>query len=192
MGELNTDDYDVDTGELWYSAYREWNTTQRSAPDPLPEWRDLPDDTKRAWLLQSVGVWRQDPGESRCRLSSLTRIDLDRPVSQQLAARSSALAMTSKQRPHQKKRNPERVYFIRAENGPIKIGISGIPAARLQSLQTASPVALALMASYASDNARAVEQMLHRRFAHLRLHGEWFAAGEDLLQFVASIDAASL
>jgi hypothetical protein len=30
----------------------------------------------------------------------------------------------------------------------------------------------------------ALEKELHRRFSHLRLTGEWFRPGEDLLRFI--------
>ena len=31
------------------------------------------------------------------------------------------------------------------------------------------------------------ERNLHRQFDHLRLHGEWFQPGDDLIQYIESI-----
>jgi hypothetical protein len=78
------------------------------------------------------------------------------------------------------------IYFVSAEpSGPIKIGVTeGSPAARLYSLQTGSPVPLKLM-GVVRGVERQYESALHERFRHLRMHGEWFARGGDLVQFIA-------
>lgn len=67
-----------------------------------------------------------------------------------------------------------RVYLIRAESRPrrLKIGLSDDPARRLRSLQVGSPVPLTLLAHVLGSREK--ERYLHRRFAHLRSHGEWF------------------
>ena len=70
------------------------------------------------------------------------------------------------------------VYFIRAGDGPIKIGWALDPIARLKELQVGNPEPLQLLMTLADDGK--LESELHRRFAHLRLCGEWFCAEEEL------------
>ena len=81
----------------------------------------------------------------------------------------------------------EVVYFIGAEAGPIKIGVSCDPAKRLRTLQTGHPVPLMLLAVV--PGGVGVERALHRKFADLRVRGEWFARSPEL---IAEIDSAGL
>ena len=78
----------------------------------------------------------------------------------------------------------QEVYLARQVGGvgPIKIGCSSSAWSRLATLQAGSPVALELLASFPGGVRR--ERELHRRFAPLRLHGEWFRAEGDLLRFL--------
>lgn len=77
------------------------------------------------------------------------------------------------------------VYFIQAgEDGPVKIGTAEDVAARLSELQTGSPAPLQLL-GYVSGG-RADEQMLHRRFAALRMRGEWFSPAPELIDFIVA------
>lgn len=71
------------------------------------------------------------------------------------------------------------IYFVRAENGPIKIGTTGRLEWRLRSLRGQSPVPLELLGSVPGN--RADEHEFHRRFAEHRLHGEWFDPHPDIL-----------
>lgn len=71
-------------------------------------------------------------------------------------------------------------YFIRARGlGDIKIGKSNQVRQRVRSLWGASPRGLDLIACYPSNKAH--EGELKEEFAHLRLCGEWFRAGGELL-----------
>lgn len=81
-----------------------------------------------------------------------------------------------------KQAKPSGVYFI-SSGEAIKIGISTDVVGRMRSLQTASPYPLRLMAFLPGATPRD-EAMLHRKFAHLRLEGEWFKPGPDLLEYV--------
>jgi hypothetical protein len=75
------------------------------------------------------------------------------------------------------------VYFIRASNGLIKIGYSReSPDGRFYTLQTASPLILERLALIRANHS--IEQELHRRFADLHSHGEWFHSGDKLLEFI--------
>lgn len=61
--------------------------------------------------------------------------------------------------------------------GPVKIGISATPAARLRELQVGSPHKLAIVfcANVSSrERARRVEVMAHEDAAPWAMSGEWF------------------
>jgi hypothetical protein len=76
------------------------------------------------------------------------------------------------------------VYFLQAEcNGLIKIGytLNG-PMKRFKSIAYMSPVPLKLLGVI--RGLRSVEADLHRDFAHLRDHGEWFQPGPELLNLI--------
>lgn len=76
------------------------------------------------------------------------------------------------------------IYFIQAgEAGAIKIGLAADPSGRLMQLQTSSASPLRMLRTF--DGGRELEAALHRRFARLRLHGEWFKPDEELLRFAA-------
>jgi hypothetical protein len=72
------------------------------------------------------------------------------------------------------------VYFVKApgENGLVKIGWAVDPWKRLSTLQCGSPVELQLVACVPGGPAD--ERAMHRRFASLRAHGEWFRLRGDL------------
>lgn len=75
------------------------------------------------------------------------------------------------------------VYFIQAENGPIKIGHTrGDPTKRMQALQIGSPVRLTVLASL--EGTYRLEKQLHEKFSQLRLIGEWFKPEQELLALI--------
>lgn len=80
------------------------------------------------------------------------------------------------------------IYFIQAADGtgPIKIGVSIRPEKRLEKVQTFSPVRLQIIKTFKGGNAQ--ELAIHHRFAHLRLHGEWFSPASELLDFINNPD----
>lgn len=73
------------------------------------------------------------------------------------------------------------IYFI-ASKGAIKIGHSRNPQARLQDLQVGSSKPLELL--HTMRGGRGTEAILHDKFKHLNIHGEWFQAGPELLSFI--------
>lgn len=74
------------------------------------------------------------------------------------------------------------VYFVQAEHGgPIKIGWSAFPSARLVSLQESSPYRLRFT-RLIRGGTRRDEQALHARFAAAKLSGEWFAPIAELCE----------
>ena len=78
------------------------------------------------------------------------------------------------------------VYFIQAECGPIKIGISVTPAARLHLMQAASPSRLTLLATV--PGGKPVERRYHQRFAAFRLHGEWFEPAPAIVTHIRRLN----
>lgn len=73
------------------------------------------------------------------------------------------------------------VYFIQAGDGcNVKIGYTKDAQRRVQrEIQHHSPVPLKLLALV--PGTKTDEQCLHQMLDHLRLHGEWFRPGRDLL-----------
>lgn len=77
-----------------------------------------------------------------------------------------------------------RLYFIRAENGLIKIGVSVDPENRLRQLQTGSSTRLELLDTIETENSNLLESKLHKEFAKYRIHGEWFNISRDTIQYL--------
>lgn len=74
-----------------------------------------------------------------------------------------------------------RVYFIRSGDH-VKIGFSRNPEARMESLRAGlahAPVLLGHTEAMMQD-----ERRLHKKFNHIRKHGEWFDATPELLNFI--------
>lgn len=72
-------------------------------------------------------------------------------------------------------------YFVRRGDA-IKIGHSAIPKQRISQLQVAFPEPLEVLAII--PNTIVGEADAHAKFAHLRMSGEWFRAGPELLDFI--------
>lgn len=83
------------------------------------------------------------------------------------------------------------VYFIRpvGQSGPIKIGCSRLPAARLEQLMTWSPLELEIAASVPGDFK--LERNIHECFATEWLRREWFAPSDRLVAFVEKLRAGT-
>jgi hypothetical protein len=70
-----------------------------------------------------------------------------------------------------------RVYFV-AGAGLIKIGISTNIPSRFRAIRNSSPVPVELLGSFPGTTFN--EGLLHRKFGHLRRHGEWFEDTPEL------------
>lgn len=98
------------------------------------------------------------------------------------------LVPPSELEPPPPKPNTDCVYFIHSEHGAVvKIGWSSNVHQRLASLNQYSPVPLTLTATF--PGGLPDERKMHERFAHLRKHGEWFAASPELMDFIAELKA---
>lgn len=76
------------------------------------------------------------------------------------------------------------VYFIESD-GLIKIGKAIVPQKRLESLQRFTTQKMLLLGSMPQTVATEFE--VHKRFAHLRRHGEWFTDCEELRTYIAEV-----
>lgn len=76
------------------------------------------------------------------------------------------------------------VYFISCDRPefPIKIGFAIDVRVRMRALQGAMPWPLELLIAMEGDVDK--EHELHRQFKHLRMEGEWFARGADLMGYI--------
>lgn len=80
----------------------------------------------------------------------------------------------------------EHVYFIQqGEMGFVKIGYSKNPAHRIMILQTAHGERLSMRAC--APGGKEQERALHARFASLRVVGEWFRPGDELLAYIQTV-----
>ena len=77
-------------------------------------------------------------------------------------------------------------YFV-GRGDLIKIGHSAVPRDRMTALQCGFPEPLEILAII--PNAIIDEPTAHKRFAHLRMSGEWFRAAPELMEFIAEIRA---
>lgn len=84
-----------------------------------------------------------------------------------------------------------KVYFLRpvGRDGPVKIGTSCEPRARLAAYQHWSPEPLELVAEI--DGGHLVEQRFHAFFARDWLHHEWFAASPAMSATINAIRAGA-
>jgi hypothetical protein len=78
------------------------------------------------------------------------------------------------------------VYFLRSEEGPVKIGLAGNVSARLNKLQQTHPFRLRLL-GVIEHGGRVTERALHKRFAKHRLRHEWFTWDEEIRDALAEI-----
>ncbi len=79
---------------------------------------------------------------------------------------------------HQNYPNPGYVYFIKADNGLIKIGRTQNIGQRMKELKTMSPEKLTLFHSVKCINYIEAEKKAHFIFDVYRVHGEWFDVPE--------------
>jgi hypothetical protein len=82
-----------------------------------------------------------------------------------------------------RRNRPKAVYFARpvGMRGPIKIGCSADARRRVQALRYRGRRCVLLATLH---GAFQLEGLLHLQFGRYRLHGEWFAAGKRLVEFV--------
>ena len=75
------------------------------------------------------------------------------------------------------------VYFIREQEGAVKIGHSRDAGKRLRMLQTANSSQLDIIGVVAGD--RSLEAELHQRFSASHIRGEWFHYTREVAKFIS-------
>lgn len=80
----------------------------------------------------------------------------------------------------------EHVYFLLSKKSKtLKIGYSSHLSNRIKSLQSSSPDSLTL--PKAIPGSKQLEAELHKKFAANRLHGEWFSATPEVIEYIRSL-----
>lgn len=77
------------------------------------------------------------------------------------------------------------IYFIKSENGLLKIGITNNIERRFDAFIKFSPCKLILLKTI--HGSLFEEKHLHQQFSHLRQHGEWFKLTDELLNYINSL-----
>lgn len=76
------------------------------------------------------------------------------------------------------------VYFLQSSDGPIKIGLTWNVNKRVDQIQISTPAELRILGVIPGEMA--LESEIHKKFEHLKIKGEWFKPGQDLLDFIAN------
>lgn len=81
----------------------------------------------------------------------------------------------------------KHIYFMKPIGmiGPIKIGCSGFVGERLVQLSTWSPIPLEVIHSEPGEHT--LERKIHRAFADIHSHHEWFHPGPRLLRAIEQL-----
>lgn len=80
----------------------------------------------------------------------------------------------------------ERVYFLLSKKcRTLKIGYSSRLSNRIKALQASSPEDLTLLKSI--PGSKQLEAELHKKFCASRLHGEWFSATPEIMEYIKSL-----
>lgn len=66
------------------------------------------------------------------------------------------------------------LYFIKAENGKVKIGITDNLTSRFRNISSASPIPIQMIHTVWCESALIVEAEIHKMFMGFHSHGEWF------------------
>lgn len=87
--------------------------------------------------------------------------------------------------PKQRRLHKPVIYFVAdARLRLVKIGTSRAVANRFLGLQNSSAVPLRLLGVRAGGTKE--EGALHRQFAHLRQHGEWFELNQEIADYISA------
>jgi len=76
----------------------------------------------------------------------------------------------------------EHIYFIKSENGLVKIGRTSHLLNRLSSLKNSSPCKISLI--YSENGGLKKEKELHTLFKKYHHHGEWFKLSKEILDYI--------
>ena len=75
------------------------------------------------------------------------------------------------------------VYFIKADNGLCKIGMSKHPKERIRKLGIVLPYTLHAILLLKTTNPRQLEREIHELFEEKRVRGEWFKLDKQDIEY---------
>lgn len=78
------------------------------------------------------------------------------------------------------------VYFLQRPDGAVKIGHAQNVEKRRDALQKSAGVQLVILATLPGVGQK-IEAEYHQRFKHLRMEGEWFSPGQELMDAIAAL-----
>lgn len=145
----------------------------------------------RRWFGEELGgMWSQIyvPEDLSClregavddldKIEALTRLHFDKEQGVERRLSNHEVAVLDRFEP-----DVMWVYFVCAVNmGMVKIGQSRRLAHRIREMQVGSPDKLVLGAAMKSVSG--IEGVMHRQFADIRSHGEWFHVDEGLVSMM--------
>lgn len=139
--------------------------------------------------LKNLHTYRDSGGKFRCyvRRTGMKAIPIHGKIGSKTFMAAYNAAMEKRHPVKAPKTEPEpyqegpHIYFLRG-HGHVKVGTTRKPDKRITEIQVSSPVPLDVMLVVPGDVI--LERRIHRRFRHLRRHGEWFKAAPEFLSFV--------
>ena len=123
--------------------------------------------------------------------TEILQIDID--AAQRRMAQMRELVATFRSLPasatKSAKARPSWLYLMQiGDEGPVKIGVTHDVEARRKTLSTASPYPINVR--FIGVGLAHRERMLHARFDHLRMNGEWFRSSPEIFDYFRNEVAA--
>lgn len=142
--------------------------------------------------LKNLHTFRDATGTFRCyvRRAGMKSIPIPGKIGSRafMAAYNAAMNKKFAVRPPKPRPNfyedAPHIYFLRGY-GQVKVGTTRAPEKRIAEIQVSSPVPLTPL--LVVPGGVVLERQIHRRFHHLRRHGEWFKATPEFLAFVDAL-----
>lgn len=90
------------------------------------------------------------------------------------------------EQPGERLEQTELVYFAQAMDGPIKIGVTGNLAARINQIQVNNAREIIVLGAF--EVPKGHEKRLHKRLSQHVIRGEWFAPHQDVYDALAACE----
>lgn len=79
------------------------------------------------------------------------------------------------------------VYFVRAANGLVKIGVTTHLKSRIRLIELTSPIPVVTVAAIYTKKMRKAENVVHTAYRNFHSHGEWFLLDDTQLNKAISM-----
>lgn len=147
-------------------------------------------------LLHSASV-SANSGDTKSTFNAIKKLELDSGLENieliiditQAIYSYAELMKNDLHKKEQSKNRKSKVYFVRKNDGIIKIGFTKNIPERMKSLEASSGSKIELLTTI--DGGIKEESMIHDIFKEDRLIGEWFRPSEKLISYIASLAAAN-